>query len=50
MYCGTKGKKNHADLAKAVLKCMCICVAGDSSGRKAEEEARISKTRLIYWL
>lgn len=50
MYCGTKGEKNHADLAKAVLKCMCICVAGDSSGRKAEEEARISKTGLIYWL
>lgn len=29
---------------------MCICVAGDSSGRKVEEEARISKTRLIYRL
>lgn len=42
--------KNHADLAKTVLICMCICVARDSSGRKAEEEARISKTRWIYQL
>lgn len=43
-------KENHADLAKTLLICMCICVAGDSSGRKAEEETRISKTRWIYWL
>lgn len=47
---GQKEKKNHADLAKTVLMCMCICVAGDSSGRKAEEEAKISKTRWIYRL
>lgn len=43
-----KKKKNHAGLAKTVLICMCICVGRDSSGRKAEEEARISKTRWIY--
>lgn len=43
-------EKNHADLAKTVLICMCICVARDSSGRKAEEEARISKARWIYRL
>lgn len=43
-------KRNHADLAKTELICMCICVARDSSGRKAEEEARISKTRWIYRL
>lgn len=45
-----KEGKNHADLAKTVLTCLCICVAGDSSGRKVEEEARISKTRWIYRL
>lgn len=50
MYYGTTGERNHADLAEAVLLRTCVCVAGDSSGRKAEEEAGISKTRLIYRL
>lgn len=48
MHYGATGERNHADLAKYFH--VCVFVAGDSSGRKAEEEAGISETRLIYRL